>query len=110
MVTKDHLKSVLSGEKSFIKIKDVRFCNPPSYDEIGVKHLYDKVISLEGMAQYFPDKYGKGRSCCRSYMYNIWNTIYPDDVASVIEFANRKRYSVTNEDVKGNVIQVTDEW
>ena len=50
MVTKDHLKQILTGEKKFLKMKEVRFCNPPSYDEIGVKNLYDKVVSLAGMA------------------------------------------------------------
>ena len=40
---------------------EVRFCNPPAFDEIGVRALYDKVLKLPGMAQYFPDKLPKGR-------------------------------------------------
>ena len=46
MVTKDHLKKVLANEKRFLKMKDVRFVNPPAYDEIGVKNIYDRVIKL----------------------------------------------------------------
>ena len=61
MITKDHMKSVLAGEKSFLKMNQVKFCNPPSYDEIGVKALYDKVISYPEVKIYFPDKYPKGR-------------------------------------------------
>ena len=80
MVTKDHLKLILTGEKKFLKMKEVRFCNPPSYDEIGVKNLYEKVVNLADMAQYFPSSYPKGRMCCKSYMYNVWNTLYPKDV------------------------------
>ena len=61
VVTKDHLKAVLGGKKKFLKMTKVRFCNPPAYDEIGVKNLYDKVLKQPGMAAYFPDKLPKGR-------------------------------------------------
>ena len=61
IVTKDHLRDVLSGKKSLLKIKDVNFCNPPAFDEIGVKALYDKVLKRPGMTKYFPDKLPKGK-------------------------------------------------
>ena len=44
MITKDHLKAVLTGEKKFLKMSEVRFCNPPAFDEIGVKRLYNRVV------------------------------------------------------------------
>ena len=50
MVTKDFLKDVLQGRKKLYRMSEVRFCNPPLYDEIGVKALYDKVVKLEGMS------------------------------------------------------------
>ena len=62
------------------------------------------------MSDYFPSKLPKGRGCCRSYMYNCWNTMYPKDVEQVIEYANRKRYSIENEKVKDDSIQITEEW
>ena len=49
MVTKDFLKDVLRKKKALLKMKDVRFCNPPLYDEIGVKALYDKVVQSKDM-------------------------------------------------------------
>ena len=49
-ITKDHMKDVLSGKKSFLKMNQVKFCNPPAFDEIGVKALYDKIIKLPGMS------------------------------------------------------------
>ena len=60
MITKDHMKSVLKGEKEFFKMADVKFIHVPAYDEIGVKALYEKVVNLDGMSKYFPDKYPKG--------------------------------------------------
>jgi hypothetical protein len=60
MVTKDHLKEVLQGKKKFLKMGEVKFCNPPAYDEIGVKALYEKVRLRAGMKDYFPEKFPKG--------------------------------------------------
>ena len=80
MITKDHMKKVLREEKDFLKLAEVKFCEVPAFDEIGVKNIYDKVVNRPGMAKYFPDKFPKGRQCCREYMYNVWNTMHPEDV------------------------------
>ena len=56
-MTKDHIKSVLTGNKKFLKMGEVRFCNPPAYDEIGVKSLYERVVSQPELKPYFPDKF-----------------------------------------------------
>ena len=61
MFTKDHFKAVLAGKKRLFKMKNVNFCNPPAYDEIGVKALYEKIIKQPDMADFFPDKFPKGR-------------------------------------------------
>ena len=59
-LTKDFLKAVFAGKKKLLKMHEVKFCNASAYDEIGVKALYGKVITLKGMADYFPDKFPKG--------------------------------------------------
>ena len=110
MVTKDFLKQVLSGQKKLLKMQDVRFVNPPSYDEIGVKALYSKVIQEDGMKDYFPSKYPKGLQCDKSYFYNIWNTLYQDQVAEVIKYANSQRFTVSNDDKVQNSICISAEW
>lgn len=108
MITKDHLKLVLKGEKALLKMTEVRFINPPAFDEIGVKNLYNKVVAMKGMDRYFPGKYPKGRQCCRGYMYNVWNTLYPADVKEVIDYANRQRYDISAEKIKQETIIITD--
>ena len=80
LITKDHMKAVLAGDKKLLKMKEVKFCNPPAYDEIGVRALYDKIMTDVEVKQYFPDKLPKGRSMDKSYIYNVWNTIREDDV------------------------------
>ena len=88
MVTKDLLKDVLQGKKKLLKISEVRFINPPLFDEIGVKNLYKDVIKQPGMKEYFPDEFPKGCQCDRSYFYNVWNTQYPEQVKETIDYAN----------------------
>ena len=78
MVTKDLLKDVLQGKKKLLKMSEVRFINPPLFDEIGVKNLYQDVIKQPEMKVYFPDEFPKGCQCDRSYFYNVWNTRYPE--------------------------------
>ena len=62
------------------------------------------------MSDYFPSKFPKGSQCDKEYMYNIWNTLYPEDVAEVINYANSLRYSIDTEAEKDNNILITDEW
>ena len=59
---------------------------------------------------YFPDKLPKGRVMSKEYFYNVWNTLHPDSVQNVIEYANSQRYSVDNEKVQQNSIIITDDW
>ena len=75
MMTAPFLKQILKGEKKLLKAKDVVNCNPPKYDEISVFNLYDKCLKMPKMAQYFPDKYAKGRICDRKYFFAILATI-----------------------------------
>ena len=88
MITKDHMKFVLAGKKKLMLMEDVRFVNVPTFDEVSVKQMYKDVVSQEDVAAYFPDKYPKGMQCNRAYMFNIWNTLYPDQVKKVIQHAN----------------------
>ena len=109
-INKDFLREVLKGKKKLLKMKEVNFCNVPSYDEIGVKALYEKVVKLPGMPHYFPDKMPVGKQCCKSYFYNIWNTIYPDDVQAVINHANANRHAISSQRVKDETIVLTEQW
>ena len=110
MITKDHLKDVLAGKKKLLKIKDVNFCNPPAFDEIGVKNLFEKVMRMPEVKIFFPEIWPKGRQCDKSYFYNVWNTIHEDQVQNVIKHANSVRYSLMSDEVKDNSIIITKEW
>ena len=61
MFTKDYAKEIFAENKQLIKKKDVLFIDVPKYDELSVKGLYEKFISLPLMSKYFPSSYPKGR-------------------------------------------------
>ena len=108
MITKDHMKLVLTGKKDFLKMNQVKFINVPAYDEIGVKAMYSKVMQMEGMERYFPSKYPKGTQCEKGYLYNVWNSLHPDVVKKVIDHANSQRFAMTAEKVQKESINITE--
>ena len=61
MFGKDFMKEVLNGSKKLLKMKDAKFVNIVKYDELSVKSLYHKLLELDGMTLYFPDRYPRGR-------------------------------------------------
>lgn len=94
MFTRDFTKALFAGEKRLMKLKEVNFISTPKYDEISVKKLYPILIEMEGMKQYFPDKYSKGRQCDHDYLFNIANTLHPKTVKESIEYAHSQRFDV----------------
>ena len=94
------LKEIFAGDKKLFKLSDVKFISVPKYDEISVKNLYSKLIELEGMKQYFPSKYAKGRQCDREYIFNIANTLHSQILNNLITHAMTQRYSLENDKQK----------
>jgi hypothetical protein len=84
MCTKDMLRAIFAGEKSLLKLNEVRYISVSKYDELSVKHLYEDLLALDGMRMYFPDKYSKGRQCDRAYLFNIANTLHPEVMKEVV--------------------------
>ena len=76
MFNKDYAKEVFRGTKGLLKLKEVKFVSVTKFDELSVKNLYDKFLTLEGVPNYFPNKYPKGRQCDREYMFNVVNTLH----------------------------------
>ena len=85
-------------------------CNPPKYDEVSVTNLYEVCILLDGMAQYFPDSYPKGRSCSREYFFTVLATLHPEYLRDLILKSKRDRFAVNNEEQAGEAILISAEW
>ena len=92
---KDFLREVLAGHKKLLKMSEVKWINPPKYDEISVANLYPKFKDDAKVAVYLPTKLAKGKLPDRAYFFNVLNTVYEDRVAAMIAHANRIRFEAT---------------
>lgn len=110
MLTTPWLKQILKGEKRLLKMAEVTQCNPPPYDEISVANLYDSCIKLEGMAQFFPDSYPKGRPCNRVYFFSILSTVHPGYTQQLLLNSKKVRNSTEGEEQQKQAIQIDPEW
>ena len=109
MINKDFLKSVLNGEKQLLKLKDVKFVNPPSYDEISVKNLYPRFSQDQDFMRYMPSQLPKGKYPTKSYFFNVANTLFEDRVQAMIENANKVRFEASRSGILQEEIVVTEE-
>ena len=100
----------MSGEKNWLKAKDVCHANPPRYDEISVANLYEYAMSLPRMSQYFPDSYPKGRACNREYFFSILATVHPAYFEKLIRDCKNSRFTVNDEESEAKSIALTNDW
>ena len=110
MVTSGFLKQILAGEKKLLKMSEAKTCNPPRYDEISVTNLYSECIELDGMKDYFPDEYPKGRSCSREYFFTVLATLYPQYLKDLILKSKKDRFAINEEDPGNEAIAISAEW
>ena len=84
LITAKYIKQVIVGEKDWLLCSEVVHCNPPYYDEVSVKNLYDYAMTLPGMALYFPSQYAKGQAINRDYFFCIMATKQPEYYAKLV--------------------------
>ena len=93
-----------------MKLAMVKFISVPKSDELSVKNLYDKLVQLEGMAQFFPDSYPKGRQCDRDYLFNVLNTFHPEIMKELIEYALKQRHALEGGKQELESVLANDHW
>ena len=110
MINKDHLKLVLTDQKKFLKLSEVKFINVPRYPEISVARLYPHFQTDPETMQYFPDRLAAGHLPERDYFWNVINTLHEAYVRRIIHRARELRHNVEAEHVQQETIQCSDEW
>ena len=110
MFTKDFAKEIFEGKKKLLKNCDVKIVRITKYDELSVKNLYPKFLSLHEFVNYMPNKYAKGRQCDRDYMFNVANTLHSDVVKELVEHALKVKHAVNADGMQMETIKITDHW
>ena len=88
---KDFLKEVFAGTKALLKLSEVKSVNMPMYDEFSVKEFWPHMTDNAEFMRYLPSSFPKGRTPCRTYFFNIMNTVMENYVQEIIAHANKVR-------------------
>ena len=96
-INKDFLKQVLAEEKKLLPNMEVKPVNVPLYDELSVKKFYPMLQSDPSFMQFMPDPSPDGRLPDRKYFFNVLNTVRPEYMKNVIDYANNLRMSAQAE-------------
>ena len=110
MITSAWLRQILAGEKKLLKASEAKISNPPKYDEISVVNLYEPCLELDGMSDYFPDKYPIGRTCSREYFFTILATLYPTYLRDMLRKSKSDRFALNDEEQQKEAILIDPEW
>ena len=62
------------------------------------------------MADYFPDSFPAGKSCCREYFFTILSTLYPTYWRDMLRKSKSDRFALNDEDQKKEAILINPEW
>ena len=110
MFTREFAKEVLRGDKKLMKLREVQFVQVVKYDELSVKSLYNQLVVMPYMSQYFPNKYPKGRQCSRDYMFNIANNLHEEIVTQLIQHALKQRHAVEGLKMQDDNVLINEHW
>ena len=51
------MQQIFNGDKELMEMKDLRVVTVTKFDELSVKRLYNGLLELDGMTEYFSDRY-----------------------------------------------------
>ena len=110
MINKDFLKQILNNDKKLLPLKDVKWINPPKYDEISVSNLFPKVVDNPEFMAYMPNHLPKGKFPDRAYFFNVLNTLYEEKVQQMIAHANKVRFETAQVGIEEEAVAISPEW
>ena len=62
------------------------------------------------MADYFPDKYPKGRQASRVYFFSVLSTLHKEYTDKLLMQSKKVRFAGDEEDDVKETIEVTESW
>ena len=77
------------------------------YPELSVKTLYAEYAERPEIQPYLPPKINKGRSCDKSYFWNVVNTVTEGEVEAMVDHANSQRNAVDSGDMNQESITMS---
>ena len=66
---------ILAGEKKLLSKSEINPVDAGCYPELSVKTLYAEYSERPDIKPFLPPKVNKGRSCDKTYFWNVVNTV-----------------------------------
>ena len=110
MMTKDFVRQILAEEKDLIKMAGLRQINIPKFDELSVKNISPRYMEDVEVMRFLPSHLPKGKYPDREYYFNVLNTVHPNHVKKMVDYANEQRYKSGTYQGQMDEIKVSDKW
>ena len=88
--------------------KSDHFCNCSNYKELGVSKIWNYILQIKDLIDYFPD-YQNNELPEREFMWTVLATLRSEATSSLIEDARKSR-SIKNDSDKSNMIAMASEF
>ena len=87
------MKEILSGERSYYKIQNIKWVTVPNFDECCPKKIIESknLKQQKEILQYCPEVYDRGYPKDREYFFNILNSIFPHSIEKMVFDAVQRR-------------------
>ena len=108
-LTKEWIRLVLSGEKRLLPKNEVIPVDAGCYPELAVKTLYAEYAERPDIKPFLPPKVNKGRSCDKTYFWNVVNTLTDGEVEAMVDHANSQRNAVDSGDMQQESITMSQQ-
>ena len=71
---------ILTGEKKFMKLSEIKPVNVGYFPEISIKNLYQEFSMRPEIMPYVPTTLPKGRQLDKTFFFTIVNSIFTDEL------------------------------
>ena len=109
MASKEWIRMIFAGEKKLLKLSQLKPVNVGNYPELSVKKLYTEFATRKTVEPYMPPKLMKGRQIDKVYFWNCVHTLHPEELESMMQYANAQRNSVSDQANQDDSIRLTNE-
>ena len=79
------------------------------YPELSVKALYAEYAERPEIKPFLPPKVNKGRSCDKTYFWNVINSVTSQEVEAMVDHANSQRNAVDSGDMNQESITMSQQ-
>ena len=100
---------ILAGEKRLLPKQEVKPVDAGYYPELSVKARYAEYAGRPEIQPFLPPKINKGRSCDKTYFWNVVNTVTEGEVEAMVDHANSQRNAVDSGELNQESITMSQQ-